>query len=200
MQSISPKLEVEYEATIRLAGEGDAGDDAIDLELEAGRLDGLLQEGQQLVVGPGQLVGVEADLARDQGEVPALRLNLGLEDCRKLELWVVLAEQGLVQMGLHVGVEAGAHGHRRLLGQPWGGMVRQVAEVEFLRVLFPEGHGRIAEAFGSPHGSGPEVSANVDEFVQHRVVFLVIVVVVVAACASCHHAWRSRIVFHSASI
>ena len=51
------------------------------------------------------------------------------------------------------GVEGGAHGHRRLLGQPRGRVFCQVAQVELLGVLFPEGHGRIAEGTWCLHGN-----------------------------------------------
>ena len=149
-----PQAEVEHEAAVRLAGERRTGNDPIDLELESRRLDGLPQQLEQFAVGSRRLVGGEDVLPGRQGEVPALRLDLALEDGLEGEFRVgTLAEQGLVQGGLDDGIEGGTHGHRRLLGQPWGRVLGEVAQVKLFGVLFPESHGRVAEGTWCLHGN-----------------------------------------------
>ena len=132
------EAEVEHEAAVRLAGEGSTRYDAIDLELEAWRLDGLPEQGQEFVESTRQLVGPKDVLAGLEREVPILRFDLALEDFTELELGRYGgAVERVVEGRLHVGVEGRTHGHRWLLGQPWGRVFGQVAQVELLRVLFP---------------------------------------------------------------
>ena len=78
--------QVQDEAAVGLAGEGDTLDQAVHLELESWRLDRLLQLLEQIVIGPAQLVCLEDPLAGRQGEVAVLRLDLALEDRAELEL------------------------------------------------------------------------------------------------------------------
>ena len=56
-----------------------------------------------------------------------------------------VAEEGVGQHRLRVGVEGTAHGGRLLLRQSRRGVVGQVADVELVLVLVPEGHRRVAE-------------------------------------------------------
>ena len=145
--------QVQDEAAVRLTRERHAEDQAVHLELEARRLDRLLQLLQEIVIGPAQLVCLEDPLAGREGEVAVLRLHLALEDGRKLELGRgSVAEQGMGQHRLRVGVEGTAHGGRLLLRQSRCGVVGQVADVELVLVLVPKGHRRVAERSRGTHG------------------------------------------------
>ena len=142
----APRSQVQNEPAIGLAREGHAEDHAVQLELEAGRFDGLLKQLEQIVVGTGQLVCLEDPLAGVQGKVAVVRLHLALENRAKLELGGHgLAEEGMGQHRLRVGVEGAAHGGRLLLRQSRRGVVGQVADVELVLVFVPERHRRIAE-------------------------------------------------------
>ena len=145
--------QVQDEAAVGLAGERHAFDQAVHLELEARRLDRLLQLLQEIVIGPAQLVRLEDPLAGREGEVAVLRLHLALEDGRKLELGRGgVAEQGMGQHRLRVGVEGAAHSGRLLLRQSRRSVVGQVADVELVLVLVPQGHRRVAERSRGTHG------------------------------------------------
>ena len=148
----APAAQVQDEAAVRLAGEGHAVDKAVHLELEARRLDGLLEQLEQIAVGPAQLVRLEHPLAGRQGEVAVLRFDLTLEDRAELELsGHGLAKEGIGQHRLRVGVEGGPHGGRLLLRQARRGMVGQVANVELVLILVPQGHGRVAKRTRNTH-------------------------------------------------
>ena len=145
--------QVQDEAAVRLACERHAEDQSVHLELETRRLDRLLQLLQEIVVGSAQLVRLEDALAGRQREVAVLRLHLALEDGRKLELRRGgVAEQGMGQHRLRIGVEGTAHGGRLLLRQSRRSVVSQVADVELVLILVPKGHRRVAERSRGAHG------------------------------------------------
>src|SRR5208282_1020833 len=79
---------IENETAVRLAKERRAADGAFDRELEPWRLGALLQQREQLVVGPTQHVALKDMLTIFPGSVSALRFNLRFKNGGQLELWV----------------------------------------------------------------------------------------------------------------